>query len=147
MNNRPPQVSKPPTDIQLLSLERDRIRGMIGDIRAAMSDVGRYGAEGALYAQIAAMWGATLMVAEICKLGLAAGDWRARVMFNAQDKLVGQANKVLNALGRGTIATKDDVLKTLDPELRDVNKMAESMQTVRKFIGWAGISKKTRKSS
>jgi hypothetical protein len=55
MNDRPPQVdfSTPTTDIELLSLERDRIRGVIGDIRAAMSEVVRYGAEGARYAQMA----------------------------------------------------------------------------------------------
>src|SRR6266404_466199 len=136
MNDRPPQVdfSRPVTELQLLSLERERIRSVVQDIQAATSDIGRYGAEGARYAEIAAMWGATLMVAEICKLGLAAGDRRAKVLFNAQDKLVGQANKVLKGLGRGTIATKEDILKTLDPELRGVSKMTESVQKVRGFL-------------
>jgi hypothetical protein len=76
--------------------------------------VSQYNAEGARYAEIAAMWAASLMVAEISKIGLSAGDRRARVLFQAQDRLLDQANKVLKLFGLKTMVTKDEILKSLD---------------------------------
>jgi putative protein kinase ArgK-like GTPase of G3E family len=97
------------------------------------------GSDGARYAEVAAMWGATLMVAEICKLGLSASDRRARVLFNAQDKLFNQANKMLSIVGKGKIASKADILKTLDPELRGVNQMTDAVQKARRFLRSTGV--------
>jgi hypothetical protein len=148
MSDRPPQVdfSTPYSEFQALSLERSRLQGVASDIRAAMKDVKRFGAEGARYAEMAAMWAATLMVAEICKLGLSAGDRRAKVLFNAQDRMFAQANKMLKFLGMATIATKDDVLKTLDPDLRSIDQMTGYVQTTREFLKKVGVNenKETR---
>jgi hypothetical protein len=45
-----------------------------------------------------------------------------------------------NCLVWEPVATKDDVLRTLDPDLRNVNKMTEYVQKTRTFLKAAGVS-------
>jgi len=79
------------------------------------------------------------MTAEICKLGLAAADRRANLLFSVLDKRFAQANKLLKFLGMSTITTKDDVLKGLDPDLRNVAQMTQSVQQVRDILKKWGV--------
>lgn len=141
MNDKPPLVdfSTRSSELQSLFREREKLRNIAADIRSTMQNVTRFNAEGAYYAGIAAVWAATLMTAEICKLGLAAADRRANLLFSVLDKRFAQANKLLKFLGMSTITTKDDVLKGLDPDLRNVAQMTQSVQQVRDILKKWGV--------
>jgi hypothetical protein len=79
------------------------------------------------------------MVAEISKIGLSAGDRRARVLFQAQDRLFEQANKVLKLFGMKSMVTKDDVLKSLDPDLRNGARFTDTIQKTRDVLTKVGL--------
>jgi len=56
-----------------------------------------------------------------------------------KDKLFNQANKMLSIVGKGKIASKADILKTLGPELRGVNQMTDAVQKARRFLRSTGV--------
>jgi putative protein kinase ArgK-like GTPase of G3E family len=45
---------------------------------------------------------------------------------------------MLSIVGKGKIASKADILKTLDPELRGVNQMTDTVQKARRFLRSTG---------
>lgn len=141
MNDRPPVVdfSTPYSAFQDLAGQRERVREAAEDIRKAMADLNRFDADSAHYATIAAAWAATLMVADILKIGLSAGDRRAKLLFDAQDKAIERADKVLKFLGLGSIETKADLMKSLDQNLQSTAKMADDIRKSRAFLKEKGL--------
>ena len=123
-----------------LASQRHRLRGAAEDIQHAMQDVNRFQADASNYATIAAAWAATLMVADILKIGLSAMDRRARVLFAAQDRTIERANKALKLLGLRTMTTKADLMKTVDPNLQGAVKLMADIRAAREFLKKQGIN-------
>ena len=136
MSDRPPAVAfdTPSDPFRALLAQRHRLRGVAEDVRRVMQDVGRFEAEGAHHANMAAVWAATLMVADILKIGLSAGDRRANVLFKAQDRAIEQANTVLKHLGLRTITTRGELLKTVDPNRRGAVNFVQHVREAQQFL-------------
>lgn len=141
MSDVPPRVdfSRPTTPLEAIRAQRGRLQALERDIESAMRDVNRFSQEGALYAGIAAGWAATLMVCDILKIGMSAFDRRAAVLFKAQDRQIGQANKVLKWLGMSTITTKEELMAGVDPNLQGVVKLTADIREAQAFLKDKGV--------
>lgn len=143
MNDRAPVVdfNKPYDPLDGMLAQRQRLRNAIEDIERSMADVQRYGAEGARYAGYAAAWGATLMLADIVKLGMSTANPQAKILFDAQDLALERANKLLDliGMGMGTIATKDDLIKTVDPNLEGAFKLTQFVTSSQNVLAKLGV--------
>jgi hypothetical protein len=136
MLDQPPVVdfSIPPSEVAYPSAQRELLALAVKDLAQTSSDVGGYGREGALFASYAACWAAALMVADIIKIGLKAGDRRARLLFDAQDQAVQRANKLIKAMGGRPLPQKADVLKSVDPQFNGVVGFLDDVKKSREFL-------------
>lgn len=136
MTDRPPTVdfSTPYSPLAALVAQRNYLRSVAEDIRGAMQVVDRYQAEALHDANMAAVWAATLMVCDVIKIGLSAGDRRAKILFAAMDRAMDRANRVLTLLGAPKVATKSDILAAVDADLRGSVKMIDTVRQTRNAL-------------
>lgn len=136
ISSAPPKVdfSTPYSPFKALLLQRGRLADVLREIDQASRDISGYDAEGARNANLAAGWAATLMVANILKTGLSAVDRRVALLFKVADRRIAKANQVMKILGGPTLATRKDVLKTVDPNLRGTVEMLDDVRKVRAFL-------------
>lgn len=141
MSDRPPVIdfksaSAPLSD---LDLQRQRLRLLIEDTEHSIKEVRRFEAEGERYASYAVAWAATMTLVDILKIGLSAADRRAKILFQAQDKMLAQASKILELLGEKPVATKADLLKSMDSSLELAPKMTDGIRKAQKLLKQAEV--------
>lgn len=129
-------MNAPGIDNPLVALAgmRTRLKSVAEDMQWARQNVQKNRSDAVVYAGIATIWASVIMTTDILRVGTSAFDRRAKVLFSAQDRAVVQANKVLKALGRRQIQTREDLLKSLDPNLRQVANLAGDVQRARQFL-------------
>lgn len=134
--DKPPTVDfqTPYSQLEALRAEERRLREVADDIRSVRADILRFDREGVENATYAATWAATLMVADILRRSISAMDRRASVLFSAFDREVATANKVLKMLGLKTIATREEVMKNVDPNLKPAVDFTKDIQKVRQLL-------------
>jgi hypothetical protein len=134
--DQPPVVNfqRPYTPLEVLQAEELRLQGIADDIRSVRQDLLRFDREGAENAAYAATWAATLMVADILRRSVSAMDRRAPILFSAFDKRVATANKLLKILGLKTIATREEIMKDIDPNLQPVVNFTRDVQEAREML-------------
>jgi hypothetical protein len=106
----------------------------------AQRDMRRYQSEASLYCGYAAAWAAVLMTVEIVKIGLTASDSKAAAAFSVIDRSIDQANKLLIAFGHTPIQKKEQALESLDPSLRKVSAMTQTIQQARGVLKKLGVT-------
>lgn len=104
--------------------KRDQLERSVKMMSEAQRDIASSGAEGAKYAGYAAAWAAVIMVTDILRDCISFDNPEAAAGFEGIDKAVEGANKVLTAFGKTPITRKEDLVNSLDPELRNVNTMS-----------------------
>lgn len=131
MIDKAPQVdfNDPFLHLKALRGQRERLRSVVEDIRSSIRNLNQIEGEAHRDAAMAAMWAATLMVCDILKIGLAAADKRASLIFSAQDRAVQSANRILKLFGAPTITTKADLMKSVSAELTPAAKATENLRT------------------
>ena len=133
MPDRPPIVdfNRPYSPLDALVAQRAYLRAIALDIQQAMHDVDRYQAEAVQDANIAAVWAATLMVCDIARIGLSAGDRRARLLFAALDNATARAGRVMRLFGAAKVPTKDDLLRAVNDDLKRPVRMLGAVTAAR----------------
>jgi hypothetical protein len=134
--DQPPVVDfqRPYSPLEALEAEELRLEGIADDIRNVQQDLLRFDREGAENATYAATWAATLMVADILRRSVSAMDRRAPILFSAFDRKVATANKLLKTLGLKTIATREDIMRDIDPNLKPVVDFTRDVQEAREML-------------
>jgi len=142
MSDRPPVVDfkTPTTPLTHLDLQRKRLHYLIEDVEHSINEVRRFEAEGQRYAGYAVAWAATMTLTDILKISLSAVDRRAKLLFEAQDKSLAQASKILQLLGHKPLATKADLLKSMDERLGLGPKMTDGIRKAQKSLKSAKIN-------
>lgn len=141
MSDRPPTVDfqRANNPLNDLDLERTRLKYLILDVEHSIKEVRRFEAEGERYASYAVAWAATMTLMDILKVGLSAADRRAKILFEAQDKSLAQASKILQLFGYKPLATKADLLKTMDSSLELAPKMTDGVRKAQKILKEANV--------
>ncbi len=134
--DQPPVIDfqRPYSPLEALEAQELRLQGMADDIRSVQQDLLRFDREGAENATYAATWAATLMVADILRRSVSAMDRRAPILFSAFDRKVATANKLLKMLGLKTIATREEIMKDIDPNLKPVVDFTRDVQEAREIL-------------
>lgn len=134
--DKPPIVDfqRPYSPLEALRAEELRLRGLADDIRSVRGDLLRFNREGVENATYAAAWAATLMVTDILRRSVSAMDRRASILFSALDRNVATANKVMRMLGLKTIATREGIMKNIDPNLKPIVDFTRDVQKARDII-------------
>jgi hypothetical protein len=134
--DQPPVVDfkHPYTPLEVLEAEELRLQGVANDIRSVQQDLLRFDREGAENAAYAATWAAALMVADILRRSVSAMDRRAPILFSAFDRKVATANKLLKMLGLKTIATREQIMRDIDPNLKPVVEFTRDVQEAREML-------------
>jgi hypothetical protein len=125
---------RPYSPLEALEAEELRLQGIADDIRSVQQDLLRFDREGAENATYAATWAATLMVADILRRSVSAMDRRAPILFSAFDRNLATANKLLKILGMRTIATREEIMKDIDPNLKPVVNFTRDIQEAREIL-------------
>lgn len=134
--DRPPLVDfqRPFSRLEALRAEQLRLKGVADDIKSVRADLLRFDREGAENATYAAAWAATLMVADILRRSVSAMDRRASILFSAFDRKVATANKLMRLLGWKTIATREEIMKNVDRNLKPAVDFTKDIQRVRAML-------------
>lgn len=141
MSDRPPVVNfkTASTPLSHLDLQRKRLKYLIEDVEHSIKEVRRFESEGERYASYAVAWAATMTLTDILKISLSALDRRAKLLFEAQDKSLAQASKILQLLGYKPLATKADLLKTMDSSLELAPKLTDGIRKAQKALKGAKV--------
>jgi hypothetical protein len=141
MSDRPPVVnfSTPYNPLADLNGQRQRLRNLVADIESSMADVRGYAAQGERDAGYAVAWAATIMMTDILRIGLSAVDKRAKLLFQKQDEALAFAGKVLAAFGGKPLATKSDLLKGIDPSLKNAVKLTQGIRDAQAILKKANV--------
>jgi hypothetical protein len=134
--DQPPVIDfeRPYSQFEVLEAEEWRLQGIAKDIRSVQQDLLRFDREGAENAAYAATWAATLMVADVLRRSICAMDRRAPILFSAFDRKVATANKLLKMLGLKTIATREEIMRDIDPNLKPVVEFTRDVQEAREML-------------
>jgi hypothetical protein len=106
-------------EFSALISRRTRLRHALLETRQVKEDIARYGAEGAQAALHAALWASIMMVTDILKIGMSAGDKKAAAGFRAIDTLTDKADKLLQSFGSKPMVKKEDLMRQVDPNLQN----------------------------
>ena len=107
---------------------RQRIVDTIAKMQAVRADVSRAGAEGRGDAMIAATWAAVMMVTDILKIAMSAGNKQAGAQFALQDKMIANADSVMQKFGASPMTKKSDLMAQVDPNLRTAAGITKSLR-------------------
>ncbi len=125
------------SEFNALISRRVRLKAAATEIRKTKQDIARYGAEGAEAAAYAAMWATIMMVTDILKIGMSAGDKRAAFAFSSIDTLIDKADKLMQLFGSRPMTKKADLMKQVDPNLQNAVTVIGYIRKTREVISKA----------
>jgi len=106
------------SNVRELLSKRQRLKFALQELKAARNDVSKFGAEADAAVVMAMMWASVMMVADILKIGMSAGDKRASILFSVIDNGMEKADRLLQLFGARPMVKKADLLKLVDPNLQ-----------------------------
>lgn len=127
------------TTIHDLFLQRNQLHQCAALMRESIQDIDTIQKEGTEAAGYAAAWAAVLMTTDILRIGLSAGDRRARLLFQGLDRAIARADKVLVAFGQKPTMKKSDLMASLDPELRGTGQFIKDVREAQGFLKGQGV--------
>lgn len=120
--------------IATLMSDREKLETAAKAIDAAIHDMQAARADAQFNSGCAAAWAAVMMTCDIVRAGLSSAFRVADREFQAIDKGIALANHFLSFWGHTPIATKADLMATVDPEFRRTEDLLESVQAARQFL-------------
>ncbi len=114
---------------------RQRIAQTITQMQAARMDVTQAGAEGRLNATVAAAWAGVMMVTDVLKIAMTAGNKQAAAQFALQDRMVENADKLMQRFGSSPMTKKSDLMAQVDPNLRTAAGITKSLRSAQDALG------------
>lgn len=121
---------------------RDRIVQCLAKMRAARADTTKIGADGRLDATFAAAWAAVMMVTDILKIAMTAGNKQAAAQFALQDKMVEKADRLMQMFGSSPMTKKSDLMAQIDPNLKTAAGITKSLRDAQSAINKAATELK-----